>query len=105
MQNDSVNSSLSQLENRIVFKVFGLDSIPEEFKTGLMDMLDKRLTDVVVEVLLKNVIGRKNKLTLDDVRFIQPAGAPVSFQLTLELTGDPCTRSFLFYLTQHLTHL
>ena len=58
-------------ENKIVFKVFGLESTSDEFRTGVMEMLENRLTDKVIEVLLKNVIGRKNKLTFDDVRFIQ----------------------------------
>ena len=73
-QESSSSSSNGPESNKIVFRVFGLDPVPEEFKTGLMDMLDKRLTDAVVEVLLNKVIGRKNKLTVDDVRFIQPGG-------------------------------
>jgi len=98
-----------QQGNKLVFKVHGLQPITDEFKSDFIGMLENKLTEKLVEVLYV-MVQRKNKLTPEDVRFIQPrpnesgGGAKPNLTLRLRLDKGVCHRAFRYYLKQHLTH-
>ncbi|XP_076659931.1 KICSTOR complex protein SZT2 isoform X2 [Halictus rubicundus] len=95
---------LNKTEDSIVLMVHGISDAGPEVKRDLVQVLQNRLDDAVLEVL--SVMLARNpmcKLTPDDVHFIQPPKPPECIiKLCIEKHCIPYIGALEFYLRQNI---
>nr|XP_033323084.1 KICSTOR complex protein SZT2-like isoform X4 [Megalopta genalis] len=95
---------LNRTEDSIVLMVHGISDAGPEVKRDLVQVLQNRLDDAVLEVL--SVMLARNpmcKLTPDDVHFIQPPKPPECIiKLCIEKHCIPYIGALEFYLRQNI---
>lgn len=95
---------LNKTEDLIILMVHGISDAGPEVKRDLVQVLQNRLDDAVLEVL--SIMLARNpmcKLTPDDVHFIQPPKSPESvIQLSIQEYCIPHVVALEFYLRQNI---
>ncbi|XP_076387408.1 KICSTOR complex protein SZT2 isoform X2 [Megachile rotundata] len=95
---------LNKTEDSIILMVHGISDAGPEVKRDLVQVLQNRLDDAVLEVL--SVMLARNpmcKLTPADVHFIQPPKSPESvIQLSIQKYCIPHVVALEFYLRQNI---